>query len=330
MWEGKPISGENLSQGCIRILWGLFKKIIIADRLFILVQAIFDHYEQYHGAMIVVAAVAYTVQLYMEFSGCMDIIIGSGRLFGVTLPENFKQPFFSKSAAEFWRRWHITLGEWFKTYIFYPVSVSKIVRKWSKFGKKYLGKFATKIGVSALCLFPVWICNGLWHGARWNYIFYGIYYFVILLMEIAIEPLHSRIISFCRINENDVCYKVIQILKTWVIIFVGEMFFRANGLLAGIRMFKSIFSDFEIKKLYDGTLLNLGLDKADYMVIVAGCIVVAIVGIVKEKNLLGDNGLMKLPVPVRWSVYYGLILAVLILGAYGTGYQQVDMIYAGF
>lgn len=103
--------------------------MVIADRLYVLVQAVFEHYENYHGVIIAVAAVAYTIQLYMEFSGCMDIIIGSGRMFGMTLPENFCQPFASKNAAEFWRRWHITLGVWFKTYIFYPVSVSAAVKK---------------------------------------------------------------------------------------------------------------------------------------------------------------------------------------------------------
>ena len=330
LWEGMPLSGENLSKGSVRILWGLFKKMIIADRLYVLVQAIFEHYENYHGVMIAAAAVAYTVQLYMEFSGCMDIIIGSGRMFGITLPENFHQPFASKSAAEFWRRWHITLGVWFKTYVFYPVSVSSLVKKWNKFGRAHLGKYLTKLGVSAMALFPVWICNGLWHGARWSYIFYGMYYFTILLLEVAVEPLKNKAVKTFRINEETWYYKSLQILKTWFIIFTGELFFRANGLWAGLQMFVSMFHDFEIQKLWDGTLLTLGLDKADYLVIAAGCMVVAIVGMIKERNLLGDAGITKLSLPVRWALYYGLILAVVILGAYGIGYQQVDMIYAGF
>ena len=129
LWSGNSLKSENLADGIIRIFWGLFKKIIIADRLYLLVQEIFGHSENYCGIMVVIGAIAYTVQLYMEFSGCMDIILGSGKMFGITLPENFRQPFFSKNAAEFWRRWHITLGVWFKTYVFYPVSVSAIVKK---------------------------------------------------------------------------------------------------------------------------------------------------------------------------------------------------------
>lgn len=330
LWEGKPLKGENLSGGYARILWGLFKKMIIADRLNVVVQTLFGHYEKYQGVMIAVAAIAYTVQLYMEFSGCMDIIIGSGRMFGVTLPENFRQPFFSKNAAEFWRRWHITLGQWFKNYIFYPVSVSKVVKKWNKIGKKHFGKYISKLGVSLLCLFPVWLCNGLWHGAKWSYIFYGMYYFSILLFGVAVEPVREKIVKQLCLDTQAFYYRIPQILKTWIIIFVGELFFRANGLRAGIHMFRSMFQNFEIQKLWDGTLLTLGLDKADYLVIIAGCMVVMIVGIVKERNLLGDRKIETFSLPVRWAIYYFLILAVVILGAYGIGYQQVDMIYAGF
>ena len=133
LYSGKPLEIDNLTDGYIRIFWGLFKKKVIADRLAIGVDAIFGNYTSYSGAMTVFAAAAYTVQLYMEFSGCMDIIIGSGQLFGVKLPENFRQPFAAQSAAEFWRRWHITLGTWFKTYIFYPVSMSGPVKKWNQY-----------------------------------------------------------------------------------------------------------------------------------------------------------------------------------------------------
>ena len=123
LWKGEPIRPENLCSGSVRILWGLFKKLIIADRLYVLVGTIYDKPEDYKGAAITVAAVAYTIQLYTEFSGCMDIVIGSGRVFGIQLPENFRQPFFADSASDFWRRWHMTLGVWFRTYVFYPISV---------------------------------------------------------------------------------------------------------------------------------------------------------------------------------------------------------------
>lgn len=335
LWKGEPLRAENLARGLERILWGLFKKMVVADRLNTLVAAVFDHHEQYGGVVVAAAAVAYTVQLYMEFSGCMDLVIGSGRLFGVRLPENFRRPFASENAAEFWRRWHITLGAWLKTYVFYPVSVSSLVKKWNRFGKKHVGRYGAKLGVTALCLFPVWLCNGLWHGPRWSYLFFGMYYFVILLASAAIEPVRSRLIQQFHIRETAWYWRRLRIWKTWLIIFVGELFFRADGLRAGISMFRSIFQDFRLDPLWDGTMLTFGLDWGDYSVVLAGCLAVALVGKRQEqKQAAGlvpeEIGLGQLCLPVRWVIYYGLIFAILMLGAYGIGYQQVGWIYAGF
>ena len=330
LYEGRPLQMNNLTDGYIRIFWGLFKKTVIADRLAIGVDAIFGNYASYSGSMIVFAAVAYTIQLYMEFSGCMDIIIGSGQLFGVKLPENFRQPFSAQSAAEFWRRWHITLGTWFKTYIFYPVSMSSPVKKWNQYGRKHFGKYITMLGTSAIALFPVWMCNGLWHGARWSYIFYGMYYFSLILVGIAVEPVRDRILKILHISPEFQGLKYIRIAKTWVIIFVGELFFRADGLRAGVHMFRSIFRNFQLSNLWDGSLLNLGMSRADLVAVMAGCIVVAIVGSAKERGIRVRNSLEKKPVFIRWSIYYALILAVIVIAAYGDDYQVVDMIYAGF
>ena len=330
LYEGRPLQMNNLTDGYIRIFWGLFKKTVIADRLAIGVDAIFGNYASYSGSMIVFAAVAYTIQLYMEFSGCMDIIIGSGQLFGVKLPENFRQPFSAQSAAEFWRRWHITLGTWFKTYIFYPVSMSSPVKKWNQYGRKHFGKYITMLGTSAIALFPVWMCNGLWHGARWSYTFYGMYYFSLIRVGIAVEPVRDRILKILHISPEFQGLKYMRIAKTWVIIFVGELFFRADGLRAGVHMFRSIFRNFQLSNLWDGSLLNLGMSRADLVAVMAGCIVVAIVGSAKERGIRVRNSLDKKPVFIRWSIYYALILAVIVIAAYGDDYQVVDMIYAGF
>lgn len=330
LFEGKPLELNNLTDGYIRIFWGLFKKKVIADRLCIGVDAIFGNYTSYSGVMTAFAAVAYTVQLYMEFSGCMDIIIGSGQLFGVKLPENFRQPFCAQSAAEFWRRWHITLGTWFKTYIFYPVSMSGPVKKWNQYGRKHFGKYVTMLGTSAMALFPVWLCNGLWHGARWSYIFYGMYYFTLILLGIAAEPLRDRILGIFHVSPGAGGLKYIRIAKTWVIIFAGELFFRADGLRAGIHMFGSMFRDFQISDLWNGGIMNLGMSRADLLAIAAGCVVVAAVGALKERGVDIRKSLAQKPAFLRWGLYYALLLAVIVIAAYGDGYQAVDMIYAGF
>lgn len=330
LWNCERITYDNFKHGYMRIAFGLMKKMVIADRLYKLVSTVYSGYEDYSGIVIIVAAICYTTQLYMEFSGCMDIVIGSAKIFGVTLQENFRQPFVSKNAGEFWRRWHISLGLWFKTYIFYPVSSSNIVKKWNKFASKKMNKYIAKIGTSALTLFPVWLCNGLWHGAEWGYLFYGLYYFIILLLEVMLEPVKEKLLSVLKIDASNKVWSALMIFKTWIIIFTGELFFRAEKLDVGMHMFGSIFKGFKLDALWDGSLLKLGLSHADFACAIVFTIVVGIVGHYKEKQVDIYNKIDSWKTPVRWAIYYAVIFAIIIFGAYGTGYQKVDLIYAGF
>ncbi|MCI9478838.1 MAG: MBOAT family protein [Lachnospiraceae bacterium] len=328
--QGGDLTGENLAAGGIRIFWGLFKKIVIADRLNVLAGELFGTETSYSGALILAAAAAYTIQLYMEFSGCMDLVLGSSRMFGIALPENFRQPFAARTVADFWRRWHITLGVWLKTYIFYPASTSCLAKKWNRFGKEHLTLYWTQLGMAAIALFPVWMINGLWHGPRWSYVFYGMYYFTLIFLGIAVEPLRMKLLMVLGLKEGAWYYRYLQHLKMWVIILTGELFFRAEGLAQGMKMFARLFVDFDLSKLWDGSLLNLGLGKGDFCVVFLGCLVVAFVGHGRERGVLSFKKLQGFPLPFRWSLYYGLILSVILLGAYGEGYQVVDLIYAGF
>lgn len=330
LFRGESLKSDNLVCGSIRIVWGLFKKIVVADRLYIIVTALFDKAEIYSGAYIIIAAVSYTVQLYMEFSGCMDIVIGSGRLFGIILPENFRQPFLSKNASEFWRRWHITLGVWLKTYIFYPVSMSGLVKKWNRFGKEKLNRYVTMTVTSALALLPVWVCNGLWHGAGWNYIFYGMYYFVVIMLELMLEPVGKGITNALKTTENNKLICILRILKTWVIIFTGELFFRSNSLSQGFSMFFAMFKDFHFSTFTDGSIYSLGISKADFLVAVVGAMIVFAAGIIRERHGSILEIVSRKRLYIRWAIYISLILAVIIFGAYGAGYTEVDFIYADF
>lgn len=330
LYEGRPLLYKNAAYGYQRIIWGLFKKMVIADRLNPLVAKIFDNYGDYGGAIVVVGAVLYTFQLYADFSGCIDITIGAGEIFGVKIPENFRQPFFSRTASEFWRRWHITLGAWFKDYVFYPISLTKFVKNLSKKGKNRFGKHAGQLITSAFALFGVWFCNGLWHGTGWNYIFFGLYYFVLIFAASAFEPLIERGTARLGIRRDGVCYQIFQRTKLLIIIFIGEMFFRAATLTAGMEMFGKIFTDFRGSQLIDGTLLKLGISEADYGAVFFGFLVVLAVGVIHEKGISIRDKVAGFRLAPRWSIYYGAILLVIILGAYGPGYRPVDLIYAGF
>ncbi len=328
LMAGEPLKADNLSEGFLRIIWGLFKKMIVSDRLSYLITYIFGNYKDYHGSFIILAAVGYTIQLYLEFSGSIDIVIGSGKMFGVTIPENFNQPFASQSAAEFWRRWHMSLGNWFKNYVFYPVTVSSRVKNWNKKARKKYGKYWAMVGTSAMSLFPVWVATGVWHGAGWKYLFYGMYYYVILLLGVALEPLKQKRNEYLGISPDMWWFKALRIFKTWIIIFVGELFFNAKDLSAGFYMFFSMFRDFHISSLW--IYFPDAITTGDVVAIVAGCIVVWCVGFAKEHGVDVKGKILHAATPARWCVFYAIIFLILIFGAYGTGYQPVDLIYAGF
>ena len=328
LFAGEPLNMANLNEGFLRIIWGLFKKMIVSDRLTLLTNHIFNNYKEYHGSFIILAAIAYTIQLYLEFSGSIDIVIGSGKLFGVTLPENFNQPFSAQSAAEFWRRWHMSLGNWFRNYVFYPVTVSPLVKNWNKTARKKYGKYWAMVGTSAMALFPVWLATGVWHGAGWKYLFYGMYYFVILFFGEAIKPFKEKNYERLGLDYNATWLKVVRILKTWVIIFTGELFFNAKNLTAGFHMFFSIFGNFHISSIwkYFPDVITAG----DVWAICVGSVIVWIVGFIKERGVDVRGKILNARTPYKWCVYYLIIFAVLTFGAYGTGYQPVDLIYAGF
>ncbi|MBE5994295.1 MAG: MBOAT family protein [Paenibacillaceae bacterium] len=328
--EGKPLEYKNVTYGFQRILWGLFKKLIIADRLNLLVETVFGSYKQYGGIVVILGAILYTFQLYADFSGCIDMTIGTGEIFGITIPENFRQPFFSKSPSEFWRRWHITLGTWLKDYVFYPISLTAPVKKFGKNSRAKLGKHVGQVVASAPALFGVWICNGFWHGTGWHYLFFGIYYFVLILLENLTEPYVIKAAEQLKINRNNVLYRIFQSVKLLIIVFIGELFFRAETMTAGLSMFQSIFTGFDTKVLTDGSLLQLGLSFADYTAVFLGFLAVLTVGIIHEHGISIRDKISGYKIPVRWTLYYGAILLVIVLGAYGDGYLPAKLIYAGF
>ncbi len=329
LYSGEGLKFDNLKFGYQRIVWGLFKKIVIADRLGAVASNVFKFHGSYDGACVAFGVICYTFQLYMEFSGCMDIIIGSGELFGVKLPENFRQPFFAKDASDFWHRWHITLGTWFKDYIFYPVSLAKPVKNLAKKVKKKFGRNVGKFVAPIIALFCVWSCNGLWHGASWTYIFYGMYYFVLIVIENLFEEPVVKLTAKLHINRDSKGYRVFRMLKLFIIINLGEMFFRAPTVKQGFAMLGQIVTDFHITKLLKN-MDGLGMDWNDLAVVGVGLIIVLIVGIIREKGINIREKIAGWKLPLRWVFWYAVIMCVVIFGAYGVGYSAIDMIYAGY
>ena len=326
LWEGKPISYHSLTFGAQRILWGVFKKLVIADRLNPMVNELFTNYQNYSGGMVLVAMVTYTIQLYMDFSGTMDVVIGIAQIFGITLPENFRQPFFSKSIAEFWQRWHITLGTWFKDYIFYPISMSKMAKKITKKTKKKLGYYYAPLVAGSIALLAVWIGNGLWHGAGWHFIFFGLYHFFFILMGNLMLPLLRKY----HLQFNHGILRYIAMFRTTVLVCIGELIFRADGLRIALSMIQKMFVDFSFRSLSEIPLSQLHIDIQDILLIIVSLIVVFIISICKEKNVQIRYSVAALPTVFRWTLYYTLIFSIILFGAYGAGYVPVDPMYASY
>ncbi len=330
LWNVRPIEYKNLTFGIQRILYGMLKKVVVADRLNLFVSAIFDTNNEYEGGIIAIGAVCYTVQLYMDFSGSMDAVVGTAQIFGITMPENFERPFFSRTISEFWKRWHISLGAWFKDYIFYPVTSAKKMKKLTSSARKKLGNHYGPLVAGSIALFCVWFCNGLWHGSAWSFIFFGMYHFVLILIGNMLEPPVQALNKKLHINPKWFVYRLLQILRTCVLVVIGELFFRARGLRAGMDLFKRIISNFSFSTIDDKLLKTLSADKYDFIIVGVTLLIILAVSILNEKGICIRESLAKRNIVLRWTLLYALLLYIIIFGAYGLGYKPVDPMYAQF
>ena len=332
LWEGKRIDYKNFTFGLQRIAFGIMKKVVAADRLNIIVTAIFREFEyrNFDGGIVFLGAVLYTIELYMEFSGTIDVVIGTAEIFGIKIPENFRQPFFSKSITEFWQRWHITLGTWFRDYIFYPVTMSKGMKKLTKTCRKKLGRDYGPMPASIIAFFCVWACNGLWHGAGWEFIMFGMYHFVLISLGSLILPLSNKVLPRLHIDRNKLPYRIFTILRTCILVCLGEMLFNARGAKEAIKMVKVLFTKFTFKSFFNGSIFTIGMDRFDYIVLLCMVAIVFAVGLMKEKGISPREWLAGKHIVLRWSVYLGMLLVIILFGAYGTGYIPINPIYANF
>lgn len=331
LYEPHAFNYHNVKYGIQLMLWGYFKKLVIADRAALFVNTVFGSYEQYAGITIILAIALYTLQIYAEFSGCMDIVRGIAQIMGIEMAHNFERPFFSRSVQEFWRRWHITLGTWLKDYIFYPISFSKFTLKLTGLAKKvFKNSYISKLIPAAFALFFVWFGNGIWHGASWKYICYGLYYYIIMLIGMLLEPVGNKLIKALKIKTETFSYKLWQMLRTTGFVFIGMMIFRSHSLHDAMKMFNSIFTWKSIGTLFDGTLFKIGCVPQDFIILAIGVLIILVVGILQEKGYHIREKIEEQNLPFRWLLYYGIIFSIMILGIYGPGYAASDFIYGQF
>lgn len=338
LWEAKPIRYENLTLGLQRILFGLMKKLVVADRLNPIVEELFTGASSYPGYMSLLAGILYTVQLYMDFSGSMDAVCGTAQIFGITMPENFKRPFFSKNISEFWTRWHITLGTWFRDYIFYPVTMSGPLKKLTGAARKKLGNHFGPLIAGSIALFAVWFCNGLWHGSAWHYIFFGLWHFVLILLGNIFAPYLKTVNEKLHFGPDNKPFRVFQILRTSFLVVLGEIIFRADSMAMALTMFRQIFTDFgnpfsafyPFREVLNTVLECCLCDVWDLIIVAVTVVIVFAVSILQERGTPIRTSIARRPTWQRWLVWYALILFIIIFGAYGPGYTPIDPMYANF
>lgn len=320
----------RVAHGLQRMLWGFFKKLVIAERLGMLVDTVYGNYGDYPGTFIWVATVCYAFQLYTDFSGCMDIVLGMSESLGILLPENFQTPFFAGSIAEYWRRWHITLGVWMKEYVFYPVLRTRFFtnlnQSWrEKFGKKKGKQYAT-----FAAMFVLWLTVGIWHGGDWKFVIgSGLLHWFYIVMEELLESPCARFMDRFHIDPKCRGIRIVRIARTFFLVCIGDLFFRAASVGDAFAMLGKAVSVWNPNVLWNGSLLGLGLDWIEAAIVAVSLLLLYLVSVLQQKGSVRDMIAQK-PLPVRWIIWYVLLFGVILFGCYGPGYSAGEFIYQGF
>lgn len=304
---------DRVRRGMVQILWGLFMKIMIADNIAGPVNMIYENFVNYSGVEIIFATILFAFQIYCDFAGYSSIAIGSAKVLGFDLMENFDSPYFATSITDFWRRWHKSLTGWFTDYVYISL------------GGNRKGRIRTYINT----LF-VFLISGLWHGSEWTYIAWGGLNGLYLIVEKGTKEIRKNVRKKLHINEETFSYKLWQRLITFFWVDLSWMFFRSTGLKTTFVMLKQILTKMEISKLFGWLLYNINLDTQTIFMIGVAFIILFIVDDMKYKKIDVVNWLFCQGTVFRWVVYLGLLGIILIYGAYGHTYTQTEFIYFQF
>lgn len=329
-FQPHPFDYKQVTFGLQRMLWGFFKTLVISERMNLIVNTVYDNYADYNGIYIWLATICFAFQLYTNFSGGMDIALGISQTFGIKLPENFETPFFAKTISEYWRRWHITLGVWMKEYVFYPLLRTQA---FSKLGKKCREKFGKKRGkqfTTFIAMFILWFTVGIWHGGDWKFVIGSglLHWFYIVAGEL-LNPVYGNIMKKCHIRSDSRLVNVWRIVRTFLLVNIGFVFFRADSVVAACHMLAGALHIGNTGMLFDGSLFSLGLDFIEFIIAVVSLLVLLTVSVLQQKEGVRER-IARKNIVVRWIIWYALLFYVILLGYYGPGYSAAEFIYQGF
>ena len=330
LYEEHSFDWKQVRFGIERIMWGYFKKLVIADRIAPAVGVIMSDPDYYTGGFVLLGMLFYAVQLYADFTGGIDITIGIAQCLGIHLEENFIRPFFSKNIAEYWRRWHITMGTWFRDYVFYPCSISKPMKNITGWVKKHFGMAAARRVAVYITTMLVWLATGIWHGAAWHFVVWGLVNGVIILISEELTPLYDRFHKKFPTLVSTFGYKAFQVIRTFLLMCCIRMFDTYADVTLACRQFVRMFTQFKLfGQVTIAELTEMGLTREDYVIVLLGVLVMFAV------SLAGRNGSIRekishKPYVVRYGLFLTLFFAILLLGSYGVGFDAQQIIYNQF
>lgn len=310
---GNKFDPDKITKGFIRILWGWFLKLVIADKAAIVVNTVFNDTAKFGGMFIWVAAILYCIQLYADFSGCVCIAQGVSGLFGIEMAENFNHPFFSRTIKEFWTRWHISLSSWLRDYIYFPLGGSR------------KGQFRRAIN-----LLITFIVSGIWHGNGLHYVVWGVMNAVYQIVGDITGPWRIKLCEMMGIDKDCFGRRFVQILMTDFFFILSVVIFRAGSVPKGIEMLKSMFTVFNPWVLFNGNLFMLGMDGMDGVVLFIAVMIWVSVSYMEEKKIVVRDVIVRQPMLCRWTLYLVLIVVIMLFGTYGYGFNAEEFIYGGF
>lgn len=302
---------NRAKSGLLLMIWGYFQKVLVADRLAILVNKVYNNPWDYKGFEIIVATIFFAFQIYCDFCSYSDIARGAAEVMGFRLTKNFERPYFSKSIKEFWRRWHITLGAWFKDYLYFPLGGSRCSKS-----RKYFN------------IMVVFLTSGLWHGAAINFIIWGGLHGIYQVIGDILKPSREKLIKAFKIKTNTFVYKLFQVLLTFILVDFAWIFFRANRF-SDARTLITNMMNFNPEIFVNGSIYNLGLGSKDFIMAVLSIVIVLIINMLQRDKSLRVQ-ISKRNTVFRWTLYLAALLSILIFGIYGPGCSAQQFIYFQF
>lgn len=304
---------DQAREGVLIMIWGYFLKLVLADRIAIVVDTVYGDYGTYGGVYLILATILFAFQIYCDFAGYSTIAIGAAMIMGFRLMENFNAPYLAGSVADFWRRWHISLSTWFKDYLYIPLGGNRRGQ-----ARKYIN------------LLVVFCVSGLWHGAEWTFIIWGGLNGLYQIIGSLLRPVRNKVTELLQLRKDTLSHKAAQIVCTFILIDISWLFFRAQNITEALAIIKSIFTVHNPWILFDDSLYSLGLSAKSFRIIPIALAILVFADIMKYRGVCIRKVILRQDYWFRWMVVAGSILLISLFGIWGSSYDAKNFLYFQF